>query len=112
MQYYLPETSHNFKKMNLGGFLRARSNPKSQTAKVLKDFCESTSLHGYSYLYLANSIFMKCLWSFVILIATGFGIGFLVNNTKAYFEATIVTNIESASANLSVSNLVKYTYHH
>ena len=89
--------------MNIGGFLKARSNSKSQTAKVLKDFCESTSLHGYSYLYLADSIFLKLLWFVVILIATGFGIGFLVSNAKSYFESRIVTNIESASANLTVS---------
>ena len=76
---------------------------KSNTRKILKDFCESTSLHGYSYLYLSESIFLKFLWFLVILIATGFGIGFLVSNAKSYFEATIVTNIESASANLTVS---------
>ena len=76
---------------------------KSQTSKFLKDFCQSTSLHGYSYLYISDSIALKILWGIVILIATGAGIGFLVTNTKAYMEATITTNIESTSANLSVS---------
>ena len=92
--------------MNMEGFFKARSNSKSQTAKLLKDFCESTSLHGYNYLYLADSIFLKFLWFLVILVATGFGIGFLVTNAKSYYEAKIVTNIESASANLSVSSLL------
>ena len=87
--------------------MKARSNSKYQTAKVLKDFCESTSLHGYSYLYLTDSIILKCLWSVVILVATGFGIYFLATNAEAYYEAKIVTNIESASANLSVSNWEK-----
>ena len=76
---------------------------KSQTSKFLKDFCQSTSLHGYSYLYISDSITLKILWGIVILIATGAGIGFLVTNTKAYMEATITTNIESTSDNLSVS---------
>ena len=44
------------------------------------------------------------LWGIVILIATGAGISFIVTNTKAYLEATITTNIESTSENLSVSN--------
>ena len=76
---------------------------KSQTSKFLRDFCQSTSLHGYSYLYISGSITLKILWGIVILIATGAGIGFLVTNTKAYMKATITTNIESTSANLSVS---------
>ena len=77
---------------------------KSQTLKLLKDICQSISLHGYNYLYISDSIILKILWGIVILIATGAGIGFIVTNTKAYMEATITTNIESTSENLSVSN--------
>ena len=80
---------------------------KSQTSKFLKDFCQSTSLHGYSYLYLSDSITLKILWGIVILIATGTGIGLLVNNTKAYMESKITTNIESTSENLNVSYRVQ-----
>ena len=71
--------------------------------KVLKDFCESTSLHGYSYL-TADSVLSKVVWAIIILVTTGIGIKFLVINTKAYMHATIITNIESASDNLHVSN--------
>ena len=77
---------------------------KSQISKILKDFCQSTSLHGYNYLYVSDSIILKILWGIVILIATGAGICFIVTNTKAYMEATITTNIESTSENLSVSD--------
>ena len=78
---------------------------KLQAPKALKDFCESTTLHGYSYFYIADSILSKIVWAVIILIATGIGINFLVINTKAYMQATIVTSIESASDNLHVSNL-------
>ena len=76
---------------------------KSETKKVIKDFCQSTSLHGYNYLLIAESIISKLIWMIVISAMTALGIYFFVENTKAYREAGLVTNIESSSANLSVS---------
>ena len=70
---------------------------------ILKDFCESTSLHGYSYLYIVTSIFMKVLWVFVIVAMTALGIVFVVINTNDYLEANIVTTIESSTNPLEVS---------
>ena len=69
---------------------RKKMQPKSkaQTAKVFRDFCESTTLHGYSYLYIATSILMKIIWMIVIVSMTALGIGFVVNNTNDYLEAT------------------------
>ena len=78
---------------------------KLQTPKVLKDFCESTTLHGYNYFHIADSILVKTVWAIIILIATGLGLYFLVINTQAYMKATIVTSIESSSDILHVSNL-------
>ena len=77
---------------------------KSKTPEVLKDFCESTTLHGYSYFGIADSVLAKIVWAIIILLATGLGINFLVINTMAYMKATIVTSIESSSDNLNVSN--------
>lgn len=77
---------------------------KQQTPKLLKDFCESTSLHGYSYFQIADSVLSKTIWAIIILLATGTGLSFLVINTKAYMKATITTSIESSSDNLHVSN--------
>ena len=70
----------------------------------MDDFCQSTSLHGYSYLSNADSIVTKIIWGIVIVAATGLGIAFLVSNTNAYMNATIVTNIESETFPLDVSN--------
>ena len=77
---------------------------EQQTPKLLKDFCVSTSLHGYSYLQIADSALAKTIWVIIILLATGTGLNFLVINTKAYMKATITTSIESSSDNLHVSN--------
>ena len=73
--------------------------------KIFKKFCESTSLHGYSYLYIANSTVMKSIWTLVIIGMSGVGIAFLVINTNAFVRSRLVTNIESSTADLSVSDL-------
>ena len=78
---------------------------KKLASKVMKDFCESTSLHGYSHLYLTDSIVSKIVWFLVILFTTSLGLFLFVKNTNDYFTARIVTNIETSSANLSVSTL-------
>ena len=84
-----------------------RKVSEQQTPKVLKDFCESTSLHGYNHFHIADSVLAKIIWGVIIIIATGTGLNFLVTNTKTYMQATIVTNIESSSDNLHVSNSLK-----
>ena len=53
---------------------------KEGVSRTVKGFCESTSLHGYSYLNNANSIFLKFFWLLVILVATSFGLVLLVQN--------------------------------
>ena len=78
-----------------------------QPGKVIKDFCESTSLHGYSYLYIADTFFMKMVWIFVIIVMTGLGVVFLTINTDAYIKARLVTNIESSTAKLQVKCFLK-----
>ena len=76
---------------------------------VFQDFCESTSLHGYSYLYIATSIFIRVFWTIVIVAMTALGIVFVVSNTNDYIEANIITTIESSTAPLDVSFM--YTVH-
>ena len=66
---------------------------KEGVRRTVKGFCESTSLHGYSYLNNANSILLKFFWFLVIMAATSFGIVLLVQNTIEYLNANIVTTI-------------------
>ena len=70
--------------------------------RLFKEFCESTSLHGYSYLYNANSIILKITWALIISIATGLGVRFLTEQTKSYLDGAIITSIETSSAPLKV----------
>jgi hypothetical protein len=90
--------------MNIKNRKLMKKVSEEQTPKLLKDFCMSTSLHGYSYFQVANSVLAKIIWAIIILLATGTGLNFLVINTKAYMKATITTSIESSSDNLHVSN--------
>ena len=74
-----------------------------QMANIFNDFLVATSLHGYGYLHSVNSMALKVVWALVIVIMTGLGVMFVAINTEKYFEARIITNIESSTANLSVS---------
>ena len=82
------------------------SNPlsKSITRRILKDFCQSTSLHGYGYIYNNESIALKLFWLFIILNMTGLGIFFLVTNTMEFLERKVYTTTETSSAPISVSS--------
>ena len=85
---------------------------KSNSRKVLNDFCESKSLHGYSYWYSADSLILKVAWTFVILAATCLGVVFLGNQTREYLDGTILTTIETSSAPLDVSIFIPYLRHY
>ena len=84
---------------------------KSNARKVLKDFCESTSLHGYGYIYNNDSIVLKLFWLFVIISMTGIGILLLVQNTIEFLEYGIYTTTDTSSAPLSVSNVWCTLFH-
>ena len=76
---------------------------EGHTVRILEEFCELTSLHGFSFLNKANTIAVKLVWILAIISMMGLGIVFLVNNTDAYMKSRLVANIESSTANLSVS---------
>ena len=77
---------------------------KSNAGRILKDFCESTPLHGYSYVYNNESIALKLFWLFIILNMTGLGVLFLVTNTMEFLEHKVYTTTETSSAPISVSS--------
>ena len=78
-------------------------NLKEEGGHKVRNFCKSTSLHGYNFLINVNSFFWKLFWFIVILLFTSLGIGLLVTNTFDYFNRTVVTTIDSSSADLEVS---------
>ena len=75
-----------------------------QLAMIFNDFSVATSLHGYGYLQSVNSMILKVIWIFVIIIMTVLGVTFVAINTDEYFKARITTTIESSTADLSVRN--------
>ena len=77
----------------------------SLLSQISRKFCESTSLHGYSYIANTNLIIMKIMWSVLILCLSAIGVKFLVVNTHEYMESRLVTSIESSSASLKVRNI-------
>ena len=83
--------------------LKQKEELKEGGRRIVQEFCESISLHGYSYLSNANSIFSKLFWFLVILVMTSSGIFLLVQNTTEYLNAGIVTTIQSSSSDLKVS---------
>ena len=74
-----------------------------QTVKIIDEFCDLTSLHGFSFLNKASNTVVKIIWIIAIFGMIGVGIVFLINNTDAYMKSRLETNIESSTANLSVS---------
>jgi hypothetical protein len=81
---------------------------KEGACRTVQGFCESTSLHGYSYLNNANSNFLKFFWFLVITVTTSFGLVLLVQNTIEYLNANIVTTIQSSNSDLKVSIKLRF----
>ena len=75
---------------------------KANPNKIFKNFCESTSLHGYSYLFSNDSIFSKIIWMSVILLMTGLGMFFFMINIQTFFEMKISTSMETSTEALKV----------
>ena len=71
-------------------------------------FSQSTSLHGYSYLFISSSTVAKFIWVTVILALSSVGITFLVINTKEFMSSKLVTTIESSTDPLDVRIVLKY----
>ena len=81
----------------------------TQLKSTFQEFSRSTSLHGFSYLYISNANISKIVWGIVILTFSGLGIGLLVTNTEDYLSSRIVTNIESSTYPIDVSALSIYS---
>ena len=88
-------------------FKKATSKLLSQ---VTQEFCESTSLHGYSYIVNGDSIVVKLIWVIAIICFTAIGTLFVVVNTEDYLNSRLVTSIESSTATLEVSKQIFICY--
>ena len=75
----------------------------SHLQRVFQGFCESTSLHGYSYLFIATSFIGRLFFVLVIIVFTFIGMYFLGLNYDKYAKATFTTTIDTTSAPLEVN---------
>ena len=81
---------------------------KKQNNKMrrFEQFCQLTTLHGYSYLQSENnSIALKIFWLVIIMIMTCTVLMLLVWNTNKFLEFKTIATIETLSAPLNVSLL-------
>ena len=78
-------------------------------SRIFKSFCESTSLHGYSYLFIATSVVGKVFFALVIVSLTCIGAVFLALNCANYSKSTLVTTIETNTAPLSEATFPSIT---
>ena len=79
---------------------------KKQNNKMrrFEQFCQLTTLHGYSYLQSENnSIALKIFWLVIIMIMTCTVLMLLVWNTNKFLEFKTIATIETLSAPLNVS---------
>ena len=84
---------------------KKRKEPLAWPRRVFQQYCESTSLHGYPYLFIGDNVPLKFIWILVIVLFTGVGTTFVISNTKEYINSRLVTIIESSSAPLDVNIL-------
>jgi hypothetical protein len=72
----------------------------SSEMKNFENFCEETSLHGWSYLNNKMNKFWKMIWMLFIFLIIGTSIYVIEMNIKSYLQATTVTTIDSTIASL------------
>ena len=82
---------------------------ESRIGKLTREFCKSTSLHGFGFLYNAKTVAERLVWILAIVAMMGVSVFFLILNTNAYLKSGLNTNIESSTADLSVSAALKST---
>ena len=81
----------------------SQSSKTKNSDKLAGEFCKSTSLHGFGFLYNAKTMAERLLWIFAIVATMVVSVFFLALNTDAYINSRLATNIESSTADLSVS---------
>ena len=48
------------------------AGPKKAFSSTIKDYCESTSLHGFAYCVSTRKIIERSFWTIIVLVAVAF----------------------------------------
>ena len=67
----------------------------------LQKFCESTSLHGWGYIYVSQSLPSRLYWSAVLIASSIVCVLFINSAFQSYMDSDVVITIESSHAPLS-----------
>ena len=97
------ECFHELESIDMENYKEICQRLKDHGAKVLNDFCESTSLHGWNYLNCTSNMVLKVIWVIGILGMTGLATYLLMKNTDEFLKSDVITTIESSTAPLGVS---------
>ena len=61
----------------------------------------STSLHGWQYIYTSTRTGWKFLWIFMVLSSVIVAFCFVITQTTEFRKATVVTTVDTTTAPLS-----------
>ena len=73
MLFSFKEMSNIFKTPQTDSANKSDSNSNLQTSNVsiFQEFCNVTTLHGFSFLSVFKIFWQKCLWSMIVVAAFG-----------------------------------------
>ncbi len=90
-----------YNKKYLVFFLTFLSQILDTMGKAFEQFCDTTSLHGFKFLYVGESkIVANLFWSFVIIMTMGTSALFMRSNIEEFTDTTVAYNLESPTVPL------------
>ena len=66
-----------------------------------RKYCESTSLHGWQYIYHSSQKGWRLLWMFMVLSSVIIAFCFVFKQTSEFTKATVVTTVDTTTAPLA-----------
>ena len=86
------------------GLIGCLAPPKrdDDAQSAFREFCASTSLHGWHHLNRNNS-HGKAVWLFIVVASLGVASVFLATAVEDFLNRSVVTTIETTTASLQVN---------
>ena len=77
--------------------------PSSTSMMAFKEFCSSTSLHGWQYLGDSLVVQSKFIWVCIVMASLGIATFFLCTAGYEFINKVVVTTIDTTTASLQVT---------
>jgi hypothetical protein len=78
------------------------NSSKMDLSATFKEFCASTSLHGWHHLNMVSTSNGKLVWFIIVMASLGVSSVFIVTAARDFVDRTVVTTIETTTAPLQV----------